>query len=538
MANARIALDSISLGTLALDDETLIWSGDFQHKKEREEVYYTHELKGDLIIKGAAFQAIRALTNNCEAIAVTVEKECAGVWTEHWTGSFTKFDCKFDYDKCVLTVSPKADSPWICVKKEWADDVNFFSVTGGKVVNMLGVGDYEFSFCVAFDSNPANYDIAVPCAAAVGGPPGLDSHWCVASGSQVQPFGASFMHNTTYHRILAVGASPGNPPALGTGWALHDAGGNIWWRCPIGDEQELPILDRGRLFNDVLVYLVGQLGCGLTLRSHFFGINDTHTAPPSNIAYDFAVANCQHVLLLQKSDVKRPFDTNAATSSAYQMKLRDLFDDLRKMFKVYPKIVGNDLILEHISYFTSAAGLDLSDEGMKLQLDYGQGNIARETRLIWMDEQCEPFFKGVPILYDCGDDARDERVNYFSTDIAYISKDFHAESTADAGFCLIAAIPNGSDYAAIEVNRPFAWTSLIENLHRFNADFPVGTFGSETDAITVRKNQKQPAFSTCLTCSDDFDPGDFITTPLGEGEVQEASYNIFRDSLSVQLNYE
>jgi hypothetical protein len=536
MAKARIALDSPGLGTLLLDESNLIWKGDFQHKKEREEVYHTHELKGDLTLTGDAFAAVKNLSDNCEAISVTVERECAGDWEEYWTGSFTKFDCKFDFDKCTVTVQPKADSPWTCVKKEWDDPVNFFvAVAGGKVINTLGVGKYEFEVCTVVDGDSDDYDIDLPC----GGTKDLDSQWCQSAPSTVEPISGGFKHSTPFHRVWAIGASPGNPPALSSGWTLMtDVPGNRWWRCPDANEINLPKLDRGRLFSEIMTYLVGQLGCGLTLRSYFFGLNATHAAPPSNGAYDFALANCHKIICLQKSDVKRPHDTNAATSESFKMKLQELLADLRKMFKVYPKIVGNDLILEHISYFTSVSGLDLSDEGMKLQVDFDI-SVSRKTRMVWMDEECSLAFKGRSIEYNCGgDNSKEERVAYFSTDVSFIADPIRADVIADAGFVLVAAIEYDGEYAAIDQNEPFGWTSLIENLHRYNADFGSGTFGSETTAITVRKNQKQPSFSTCLECSTGFDPGDFITTPLGEGEVQEATYNIFRDSLSVQLNYE
>lgn len=508
-----------------------VWSGEFSFKIERDRVYHQHDMKGELVLTGADFNLINDLTDDCERIAVTVETYCAGAWVEYeWAGYFTKFDCKFDFGRCTVSAKVKTDDKYNCLALEWNEEINMYGGTGATIVTRAFAGTYEAGkgccqYCnPTFTLAPCN-DFSVTA-------------YCEEYTTATQPTSGycagQYLIQTCYHRVVGVG-TPTTPPPYGSGWTYIS--GNNWWRCPSFSEISLGVLSHGRRFDAVLEYLVAQTGCGLTVRSHFFGISATHASPPSNDAYDYATDNYQNLTVHQKSDVKRPDATNASLSFIWKMKLKDLLADLQTMFNVWWKIDGSDLILEHISYFSQSAGANYTTRTMPLVWEY-DAEIPKKEKFVWSDIECSTIFEGDPIIYDCGNGDVERKVSLFSTDVAFIRDEANQDKISDENFVLVSNKLDGSDYWINESNESLGWQNLHDKLHRHYRPFPTGTMNGEAATfLSTQKIQKQPSFTVGLCCDDTFDPTKYITTQLGNGSVREATRNLLKDRLELNLNY-
>jgi len=536
LAQVRVKISSDAITETVI---TPIWSGEFSHKRERDRVWHSHEMK-DIVLTGADFHLINDLANACEQVAVTVEVFCGGEWVAYpWSGYFTKFDTKRDFGginhaQCRMEAKVRTDDLYDCIQREWEDEIGIYSASSVIQVKPFK-GTYEILGTCTFCSGTPDPD---PCDDL-----GVSGEACLEySSSNLSDDCPSGQYQVifSYHRIVGVG-TPTVPPTYGTGWTYLS--GNNWWRCPDETEIAIGVLRYGRRFDDTFEYLVAQTGCGLTLKSHFFGINATHASAPSNAAYTFATSNLQDMTVHQKSDVKRPDASNASfvppTSSAvWKMKLKDLLEDLRIMFSVYWKIDGTDLIVEHISYFADAAGSDYTEKPMTLSLEYNQDTPRKES-FKWSDPDVSALFKGQPITYDCGNGDKEYQVKLFTTDVPFITNEANQEAVRDDGYVLICNEIIGGEYIIIDLNYPLRWSALHTNLHKHNRPFGSGTMNGEaTTFTTVEKIQKQPAFTVGMCCDEVFDPSKYITTALGNGQVESATRNLKKDRCEFNLNYE
>jgi hypothetical protein len=534
MAEVRFFIQSTSISRTEV---TPVWKGLLRTKREREQVYYTEEMRSEMLFKMPDYNLINGLANDCEEITLDVERKCSGSWTLRWQGTFSKQDCKINVDQCALRVTPKAVNVFKCLFEKWETVTNIYAA-GATITSRAFFGEYFAEPCVEFNNSPA----PIPVSNCIN-----PAQWCATYESNNVTFDTAsgqYKHETIWHRIEADGTCSGGTaiaPAFDTGWVLLSSTcptASRWWRCPVGYEAGSGVHTRGRKFNDVLTYLVSQLSCGLTVQSHFFGINPPGTGEPSNIAYTFAAAKLRKMTLHQKSDVKRPFSSNGSLSFIWTLKLKALLDDLRKMFNVFFTIENGKLIIEHVSYFTTIVGPDFTAKPQKLEYD-NDDDIPKEEKFQYLDADCYPFFAGTPIKYPCGEDVKDIRLTLFSTDLAFITDPDNKEKVSDEGWVLICnAQDTGGNYFIIEANQPLSWTNLHANLHKHYRPFLTGTMnGATTTFLSAWKNRKQEPFTVQHCCDDTFDPYQLITTPLGDGQVQEAEYNLYQDSLKLNLSY-
>lgn len=534
MSQLRFKVSSTSI----IEQEvTAVFEGSFTHKVERNRIYYLHEIAGNPALYGADYTLIKDLADDCEEIAFIVERFCEGSWVEYWRGKFTKFDCKFDYYKCRLQISVKPNSTYQCIFDGWDLEENIYTGTGDEIQVQEFFGTYETVNC-CYACLPFGTPVEPVCLNAdaceeitvyqeVTSPPEYPGDCELGD----------FYAYTCYHRILGTGTAL-DPPIYGTGWTLLS--GTTWWKCPDEDLEQLNIgvLRLGRRFDAVLEYLVSQLGCSLTVRSHFFGINATHAAAPVNDAYDYAGDYYQDMTIHQKSDVKRPYG-DPSFSFIWNMKLKDLLNDLQTMFNVFWKLDGTDLILEHITYFESIAGADYSAVKMPLELEYDI-NAPKTERFVWSDEDCSAIFKGSPITYNCGNGDNERRVSLFSTDVGFVRNISYQDRVSDDNWVLLSCSNTGPGgiYFINERNQPLSWTNLHDKLHRHWRPFTSGTLnGVAVTFDSVEPIKKQPEFTVPLCCDAVFDPSAYITTQIGDGTIQSATENLYRDTLKLQLNY-
>lgn len=527
MSEVRVKIQS---ATIAETIVSPIWSAVFSRKIERDRIYYTHEPDGSVTLRGPDYQLLYDLDSDCEQVTFSVDRKCDGDWVPYWQGVFSKFDCKFDSYRCTASIKLRKNDLYDCLAKEWSDVINIYTGTGSEIVTREFKGAYEVAIggpCYICRATPDDSPVCTRTDSCI-------EYTHIEGGNGNCPTG-QFYVETSHHRITATG-TPTVPPPYGTGWTLLSD--STWWRCPVESEElVIGVLRFGRRFDDVLEYMVGQAACGLTVRSHFFGINNTHAAPPSNDAYAYATAHYLNMTVHQKSDVKRPDSSNAALSKSWTMKLKDLLADLQTMFNVFWRIDGTDIIIEHISYFTTSAGADYTDRIMPLQFEY-DADIPRREVFTWSDEAASNDFRGKPIVYDCGNDDRERRVTLFSTDVVSIRNLGDQDFYADSNFVLLCNIVTDGEYWIDDHNKPLGWVKLHDKLHRHYRPFGSGNMNGEaTTFLSTQSIRKQPAFTVPFCCGDEYDPENYITTPLGQGRIEEAKENLYKDTLELKLNY-
>jgi len=507
------------------------WSGQLTHERVNDGVYFRAKLDGELTLRGADYTLVKD-SPDCEEITVFMEEYCSLSWNERYRGTFTTYDCAFNEDQCTASVTPKLDDDYVCFLQNYTLEKTVANA-GNVVTAEPFAGNYEggLECCLDYVAPTPGGPTSPICA--------VPSGYCFDKNyfqDAVDGLGNEFWQSC-FHRIVGVG-TPTTPPPYGSGWSYIS--GNDWWRCPSAGDLKFAPLDNGRWLNDILEHLVSQTICTLTVRSHFFGLNATHDAPPTNDAYTFADDNCQHLQVHQKSDVKRPDSTNPAQSFVWKMSFKRLLDDLENMFNVYWIIDGTDLIIEHVSYFESAEWLDLSQKSIvKL---YGKSEAGapnrEEYKYVDKDATFTGDFAAFPITYGaCGEGTREVTLNYFSNDVVYIRTTDNQAEISDSGFCMVATQQVSTDYAIINNNVPMGWPALHENLHKERRFFPSGVMNANPETFTmIRKTRKLEPITVAHCCTDAFDPTGYITTTIGEATVDRVTKDYDRDTIKIEAS--
>lgn len=506
------------------------WSGRITHERVNDGVYFRAKLDGEIVFTGADYQAIKD-SPDCEEIEVFLEESCDG-WQERYRGTFTTYDCAFNEDRCTASVTPKLKDDYVCFLREYSLETTVANA-GDVVTARPFAGVYKAGGCCL------DYVSPTP-----GGPTGPvcsipDANWCFDNNyyqGEVDEFGNE-LWLSCYHRIIGTG-TPSTPPPYASGWTYIS--GNDWWRCPTDEDLQFSPLDNGRWLNDILEYLSEFISCGLTVRSHFFNLNATHAAPPTNDAYTFAADNCEKLQVHQKSDVKRPDATNPAQSFVWKMSFQKLLSDLEKMFNVFWIIDGSDLIIEHITYFETAEWLDVTQVAIIKSFGKKEDGAPNRELFYYVDKEATftADFAAFPIKYGaCGDGDEDVTLQYFSNDVVYIRTTDNQAEISDSGFCMVATEFIDSNYAIITNNTPMGWSALHVNLHKQRRYFESGTMNdTATTFDTLRKTRKLEPITVPHCCNDAFDPAGFITTTLGEATAERVTKDYFRDVVTIEAN--
>ena len=561
MDKVRVYIES---DLIPLTEVRPVLSGDFEYKKESGKVYYKHESKDNFKFDDPADWALLQpqIADECGEVSVYVDKFCNGSYIRYWEGFFTIFDSTIHFGRCWLEVKPKPKDEYKCFQEALKEEQNIYSGSGSNITVTAIGGILEEQTCTNFNSgaNCGDYFTALnnPDDSCLANP----SEWCLKSntvtlGGEEPGFDCNdanapfFLEQTTiWHRETivtnCVDGSP-VPPPYGSGWQLltDDCGGSgtaTWWRCPPGTGGNVVgDYTRGRTLEGVFNRVLNNMDCSLTIKSDFYNINPVGDAP-NNAAYAYAAANLHNLTIHQKSDIKRKDATNFSTSEAWNIKTKDFWEDLRKMHNVWYIIVDGVLILEHYSYFTSALGWDLSGEPMTPQIDFsGNENILSE-KFYWADESSYAFKNGNTILYDCGEEEKEQRCVLFSTDIEYIENPNNADRVSDEGFVMIANVEVDGNLVILDNNEPMKWANLLPALHQHARLYKSGQInGVQQDFLSWLPYIKQEKFKTDFCCSGSFDPANLITTNLTPtlvtATVDTATHNIFTGRMELELNY-
>ena len=566
-------------GTIDLTANTVYQGLNFQDSRDDKTGIYRRVLNTELVFVGSAYQEIiaeRAL-GTCD---IPIQIKFNGV---------TKYNANIKLDTsatnintllCAVTAKLDANDDYTCFLKEYDQEINILDGTTKHSIKPF-LGTIQIQTVVEpAPTTPAQWPLSSPRVAT-------SSFYTSALGwtiirneingvTQVTSFlyRAEVNITTTYAREFVAGGF--TPP--GDGW-ISVSGGFARRIARVYSAARSQILDPNP--NQIIqAYDVTGLGedfsavpipngvrlddilstftpCSLSVVSDFFGINADSTAP-TNTPYTEALENLQDYLWFQKSDVKRPQASNIATSGKTSFK--KIMEVLQVMHNVRYRIAGSELRIEHVSYFSSATGLDLTASPYlnyvdgKTSTTYDNTDAAKSERWEWM-ETASPMFTCIPIRYaeECLlSDAQDE-ITYpaqeMNSDVLYIQG--NPDRVDDKGFVPIAAYRNGSDYYLVQEtnlvdsnlypNSHLAWANLLEHYHTFERLYPTGTMNNAATTFDSSRRRKvgEPIEIILSNASfwDVFDPGSTIETALGVGEMTRAEYDTLTCRLSLNVRY-
>lgn len=547
MAEVRVRMECADYG---LSNAVIAVGWDSVMNYQRDKDFRNHRLsvRGEMLIgcnalpknewdvdePGNPWASFILMDNGCYIFQVSVDIYCAGSWVEWWVGEFSTTEWRINLDKKYVIVKPKTSEfslvDWAieCLKKNWTATVNIYDIP-----ELIEVKPYTDQY----DIFEYQADYTMPCSEVT--PPDVpDFCFDEVVETQMPVFSTCTFF---YHRLVKAGTCEGGspvPPDLVSDWYLFDGscpGTPLYWKCP-ADSHLAATYQYGRLFGDVMQYLLDQSGCGLQVQSDFFNINPQGDAP-DNRAYQAALLYLQNLVLFQKSDIKRFDATNKSAKPVWVIKIKEVLDDLWIMFKVKARIEGDILRLEHVSFYEAQPGNDYTNEYYTRELQRDNIDTPRLTRFYFRDEQCSDYFKGLPIEIYCGEGEVDARCTVFYTDLAFATDADNAESVADEGWFLMATNLVGDTYRCIEDNRPLSFTELHANYHTYEMAGVGKINGEEVVPDSILRTRKQPPFSVKKCCDDEWDVERLITTRLGQGEIENADLNLSTNELTLTAKY-
>ena len=295
----------------------------------------------------------------------------------------------------------------------------------------------------------------------------------------------------------------------------------------------------GDLTKNVLEYLADKIRTGVNVSSTFF----SEATNPATLA----ASHTRYLMIAQKSDIIRPDSSDAATIA--MLSWNDLMDILWGMFQIRWEYITstNTIHVEHISFWTPAAGLDLRSQviAKNNKFEYFKDRMPKYERFSWMEALAENF-KGREIWYDskCVDQNPEsntvETILPVTTDLEYIQT--VPLEIADEGFVILCNTHSGGVYTVerilgkyiteVRYNMHLSWANLHDAYFRHERVRPEGYMNaSYTDFWTAQKNKKQECFA--IVCpADNYDPSKYITTELGETYFASAKAKVLSSSLN------
>lgn len=541
--------------------------------------FYQRELSTGLIFRGADYDYLKAIEDTADCISLDLIVRHSGNIFFSKTVKFQTPHFKFDADNCQVEVGGDSADDYACFLAAWENEINILTGTAKVTVNTIQ-GSFETITC---DDTPGGAidpeDYGIPITDCI--TPG--EGWTLIDQLVNTSSGNDSVFSTYIRQTYTAACSSGVPvPPCGDGWILLDD------NCPVDATyvRAVPVtalvvateLSSGELYratagvrggasfdgsnynniqisNGVLLseILDTYLPCDLTVVSDFFSINgdDTH---PVNDVYTEAKAKLEHLIIFQKSDVKRANALNDATNGKWS--LDSLFSALKAQFDIQIRITGTMLRIEHRTYFVAGMGEDLTaTQPARLvgtnKWTYDQSQQISEEKWKFM-EVVSAVFEGPPYQYTCFSmaDRRKEEypINDTNNDVGALigTPDVYA----DAGFVFVNACKVGSTYYLVSelsllngeilLNGHLSIPNLMRTYHTYDRPRLSGTWNAAPVTFDSARRIKIQNDVTFKLCPEDFatwDETELITTDLGAGQVESAEYDAAAGEITVSLRY-
>jgi hypothetical protein len=294
---------------------------------------------------------------------------------------------------------------------------------------------------------------------------------------------------------------------------------------------------------------------GLTIVSDFFQWNPESETPINYVTQ--AQNKYLNLILFQKSDVKRPNDSNNATKA--ETNFMDLLENICKTFNLGYKVTGNNFRLEHISFFESDLGINLLSNPLNKKYlngtrkyGYDENKLPKYEKFSFMESGSADFV-GVDIRYssNCVNNDEENRSNNdvenITTDVLYCLENPASDSdVGDDGFVIIACdgsnnvlFDDGILEANTSLNNVLSWAHLHRDLWKYGRVLFEGNMnGVDTEFESIVPTIKQNRFETIMSCDaiKAFDPLDQIKATLGWGFVQSAELTLSQCRMGLEIS--
>jgi hypothetical protein len=214
------------------------------------------------------------------------------------------------------------------------------------------------------------------------------------------------------------------------------------------------------------------------------------------------------------------------------------------------------LRIEHWTYWTQVAGLDITNTPDTIEpqrYEHLQSQVPRLERASFMESLSRDFV-GLDIIYSgpcASKETKEWSPGKITTDVSFVLSDPGA--IAKEGFVILATNYNGVDYDTIVsigeistnliTNAPLSWANLQRDFWTWDRYLPTGNMnGSAIVFDGFLPNIEQADVSIALCCLD-FDPGEYLTTKLGQrlgiaqAVVESAEHNLLLDTTTLTLRY-
>lgn len=550
---------------------------------------YIVRVTKSLILNGLDFKIVYANEQSpkrCQSMALEVHYTCNGSGTYSlYKRYIIKLNrCIFDLDRCTVEIPLQVENDYHCYDENkkmkldllalientyaaniYRGTVEFVTYTSSTIRDFYKTGHfpeadpvtkgwmlYEYSWTPGSIPAVYNYKYAREKLASASAP---DASWVVVSSGQVaRPV-------PTYYRVEHGTDTGQRPPRQGDILDRYYEG-RLFTSLVVGytPDGTYTSIDNGMLLTEILQVIATNI-CGKTFKSNFFQVNPD--GPFSSIYPDLnPSAKTQHILVYQKSDVKRPNATANATIA--DITPEKFIADICNKFNCGFIIDENNVQIEHVSYFRRAAGLNTllpryarGEQAAK----YSYENTELPEKETFEDvEQYNYDFVGVPILYqdDCavrGTEAKTQ-MEYFTTDMEYVLtggvRDAEGNDNGkinEDGFVIAATELIGGTYYLMReqpilddfmrLNNPFGWAQLHRDYFKYDRPQAAGLMNNiYTLFASVKPNKKGEPFDIVFCCDDVIKLTDYITTKMGQAIVGQAQLNLVQDKLTLLPLYE
>jgi hypothetical protein len=561
------------------------------NRENEDRLDYSKSFPNKIIFKESVFNSLYTIErslNRCDLMILKVERNCGGVWNEWFAGRFTLMDALWNPYRCEVEIKLQKFEPGQCLEDNKATEINLFSfgITQTVLINPIGVivEKVEYQQLTTF---PNLMGRCTPDEYWGGGGTAAAGAWIAyyhEYRTELQP-GASFttcFKYTKWARQKLV--LPVADPSPGPDWILiGTSGGNNTWARPavlfncvsqqitaqgntlFGTIKSCEVLepginsvneiDNGLKLADVLQAFLTSFCSGMTVKSQFFQINpDTMTA--TNYVTGLA-SKVLNIIVNQKSDVKRPAVSGNAVIA--MLSFEKLMSYLRAMFNVRYRVVGNVLRVEHLSWFSKSAGLDLTTQRYEKNVygltaySYKSEEIPQREEFKFMEASAGDF-AGVPIIYNSGcvsqegkDVVKQIIADRVTTDLELVlsNPDPKSSVVSDDGFVFIATSPSFLVLteapilsAKAKLNNTLAWAQLHRDYHKYGRPLSSGIMNNvQTNFLSTEPKKKGVPLKVPLCCDDVFNPDDLVTTALGQGTVDKATFSLKDSMITLELLY-
>lgn len=587
-------LGSIEFGPLGEADFTIEYD-----RVNDGRLDYDTTMPSTITITGEAYQKMLKIEQSiyrCEYATITVKRACYNEinqisYIPFFTGRLSNNSGDWDLDKCTLKIKVDSIKPNQCFEDNKSNEIDLlFEITDRYIVKLNSPGVEVETVEYTRTSDLSGGDCTTPYWEGVGNP--MDGGWIYYEWTAVEnrAFVPSHCDMTTKWAREVV-TLPCGTPSPGPEWILVEdlcpTGTQKWARparrygcifispddlgasilttsyiCKVvglNEGDSVIQIDNGLKMEDVVDTFMEQFCPDYSFVSNFLQIHPEIVSDTNYVTGQPSKTN--HLLLFQKSDVKRPNVSNDATKAL--MSFETLFNFFVEAYNMRWKIEGTTIRFEHVSYFTKDSGFDLTlpkyADFVKAIRHYSYDNtqIPSREEYKWMEAGVGDF-QGVPIIYDecqtqvSRSNKKTHALDKFTTDIELClsNPDSDSSNVSDDGFVVIACNEiAGELYVITEasilttgshaMNNSLAWAQLHRDYHKYDRPLKHGNMNNvDTTFFSVKPTKKGEKITIPLCCDDLFLPENTIKTALGIGIVDKASYSFRDNTLSLELLYD